>query len=96
MFKMKKLLIILMIGILLVGTIFVTAVSTKLIKEEKIKEVKEISTELICKTMKSMSINHDEEKCKVKEIKLKDDSMLKVDLIKDKNTGKEVYKVYAK
>jgi len=93
---MKKLLIILMIGILLIGTIFVTAVSTKLIKEEKIKKVKEISTGLICKTMKSMSINHDKEKCKIKEIKLKDDSPLVIDLIKDKDSGKEVYKVYAK
>ena len=92
---MKKLLI-LMIGVLLVGTIFVTAVNTKLIKEEKIKEMKEISTELICKTIKSMSINHDEEKCKIKEIKLKDDSPLVIDLIKDKDNGKEVYKVYAK
>ena len=92
---MKKLLI-LMIGILLVGTIFVTAVTTELIKEEKIKEIKEISTKLFCKTMKSMSINHDEEKCKIKEIKLKDDSPLVIDLIKDKDSEKEVYKVYAK
>ena len=37
-----------------------------------------------------------EEICKVKEIKLKEDSMLKIDLIKDKDTNKEVYKVYAK
>lgn len=69
--------------VLLVSVIFVSA---KLIKENKIKSVKEISC--------NMKYNKDICKDKIK-IEVKENERLKIDLIEDLITGKEVFKVYA-
>ena len=80
MIKMNKILLITIIGLLLVGTIFVGA---KLVKGDKIKSIKEID----CNKKLDEDCN--------KKIKIKDDNPLRIDLINDTNTGKEVMHIYS-
>ncbi len=79
---MKKIYIILIIGILLVGTFFVTA---KIFDYEKIKDVDEIDC--------NKKVNPD--KCKdEKKIKIPDDT-IKVELVREVTTGQEFYRITA-
>lgn len=79
----KKIISILVGMVLLIGIAFVGA---KLIEEKKIKSVKEIKCNIL--------FNKDICKDKLK-IDIEESNSLKIDLIEDLNTGKEVFKVYA-
>ncbi len=77
---MNKILLLTIIGILLVGTTFA---GVKLVKGEKIKDIKEIDCN------KKLEPDCD------KKIKIKDDNPLRVELINDIKTGKEVLHIYS-
>ena len=78
---MNKILLIIIIGMfLLVGGV---VAKIKLVDGEKIKSIKEIDCN------KKL-----DEACD-KKIKIKDDNPLRIDLINDTNTGKEVMHIYS-
>lgn len=78
---MNKILLITTIALLLVGVVFAGGV--KLVKGEKIKSIKEIDC--------NKKLDED---C-TKKIKIKDDNPLRIDLINDTNTGREVMHIYS-
>jgi len=79
----KKITIIIVGLIFLIGIAFVGA---KLIEEKKIKDIKEIDC----------NMKYNKEICKDKlKIDIEENQRLKIDLIEDLKTGKEVFKVYA-